>query len=79
MSFLKNVYLVMLYRACQYINNYLCTACQKHLPPHDTHHVKDAEGCKVTHRYLVYILKVYIVVAIIELVSWLGYLLELRY
>ena len=53
MNFLKKVYLVMLYRACQYINNYLCTACQKHLPPHDTHHVTAAEGCKVTHRNLV--------------------------
>ena len=53
MNFLKKVYLVMLYRACQYINNYLCTACQKHLPPHDTHHVTAAEGCKVTHRDLV--------------------------
>ena len=39
MNFLKKVYMVMLYRTCQYINNYLCTACQKHLPPHDTHHV----------------------------------------
>ena len=36
MNFLKKVYLVMLCRACQYINNYLCTACQKHLPLHDT-------------------------------------------
>ena len=52
MNFLKKVYLVMLYRACQYINNYLCTACQKHLPPHDTHHVRAAEGSKVTHRDL---------------------------
>ena len=43
----------MLFRACQYINNYLCTACQKHLPSHDTHHVAAAEGCKVTHRDLV--------------------------
>ena len=53
MNFLKKVYLVMLYRACQYLNNYLCTACQKHLPPHETHHVTAAEGCKVTHRDLV--------------------------
>ena len=53
MNFLKKVYLVMLYRACQSINNYLCTACQKHLPSHDTHHVTAAEGCKVTHRHLV--------------------------
>ena len=45
--------MVMLHRACQYINNYMCTACQKHLPPHDTHHVTAAEGCKVTHRDLV--------------------------
>ena len=36
MNVLKKVYMVMLYRARQYINNYLCTACQKHLPPHDT-------------------------------------------
>ena len=35
------------------MNNYLCTACQKHLPPHDTHHVTATEGCKVTHRDLV--------------------------
>ena len=27
MNVLKKVYMVMLYRACQYINNYLCTAC----------------------------------------------------
>ena len=53
MNVLKKVYMVMLYRACQYINNYLCTACQKHLPPHDTHHVTVAEGCKVTERDLV--------------------------
>ena len=53
MNFLKKVYMVMLYRACQYINNYLRTACQKHLPPHDTHHVTVAEGCKVTERGLV--------------------------
>ena len=45
--------MVMLYRACQYINNYLCTACQKHLPTHDAYHVTAAEGCKVTHRDLV--------------------------
>ena len=31
----------------------MCTACQKHLPPHDTHHTTAAEGCKVTHRDLV--------------------------
>ena len=53
MNVLKKVYMVMLYRACQYINNYLCTACQEHLPPHDTHHVTVAEGCKVTERDLV--------------------------
>ena len=53
LNFLKRVYMVMQYRACQYINNYLCTACQKHLPPHETHHVTAAEGCKVTHRDLV--------------------------
>ena len=53
MNFLKKVYMVMLCRACQYINNYLCTACKKHLPPHDTHHVTVAEGCKVTERDLV--------------------------
>ena len=52
-NFLKKVYMVMLYRACQYINNFLCTACQKHLPPHDTHHTTAAEGCKVTHRDMV--------------------------
>ena len=52
-NFLKRVYMVMLHRACQYINNYMCTACQKHLPPHDTHHVTAAEGCKVTDRDLV--------------------------
>ena len=45
--------MVLLYRACQYINNFLCTTCQKHLPPHDTHHTTAAEGCKVTHRDLV--------------------------
>ena len=53
MNILKKVYFVILYRACQYINNYLCTACQKHLPPHDTHHVTATEGCKVIHRDLV--------------------------
>ena len=53
MNFLKKVYMVMLYRACQYINNYLCTACQKHLPPHDTCHVTVAEGYKVTEMDLV--------------------------
>ena len=53
LNFLKKVYLVMLYRVCQYINNYLCTTCQKHLPPHDTHHVTAAEECKVTHMDLV--------------------------
>ena len=53
MNVLKKVYMVMLYRACQYITNYLCTACQKHLPPHDTHHVTVAEGCKVTEGDLV--------------------------
>ena len=53
LNILKRVYMVMLYRACQYINNYLCTACQKHLSPHNTHHVTAAEGCKVTHRDLV--------------------------
>ena len=26
-NFLKRVYMVMLHRACQYINNYMCTAC----------------------------------------------------
>ena len=56
MNVLKKVYMVMLYSACQYINNYLCTACalctacQKHLPHHDTHYVTVAEGCKVTER-----------------------------
>ena len=45
--------MVMLYRACQYINNFLCTACQKHLPPHDIHHTTAAEGCKVTHKDMV--------------------------
>ena len=48
-NFLKKVYMLMLYRACQYINNFLCTTCQKHLPSHDTHHTTAAEGCKVTH------------------------------
>ena len=52
-NFLKRVYIVMLHRACQYINNYMCTACQKHIPSHDTHHVTAAEGCKVTDRDLV--------------------------
>ena len=52
-NFLKSVYMVMLHRACQYINNYMCTACQKHLPPHDTYHVTAAEGCKVTDKDLV--------------------------
>ena len=52
-NFLKKVYMVMLYRACQYINNILCTAGQKHLPPHDTYHTTAAEGCKVTQRDLV--------------------------
>ena len=52
-NFLKKVYMVMLYRAYQYINNFLCTACQKHLPPNDTHHTTAAEGCKVTHRNMV--------------------------
>ena len=52
-NFLKKVYMVMLYRACQYINNFLCTACQKPLPPHDTHHTTAAEGCQVTHRDMV--------------------------
>ena len=52
-NFLKKVYMVMQYRACQYINNFMCTACQKHLPPHDTHHTTAAEGCKVTHRDMV--------------------------
>ena len=52
-NILKRVFMVMLYKACQYINNYLYTACQKHLPPHHTHHVTAAEGCKVTHRDLV--------------------------
>ena len=50
---LKKVYMVMLYRACQYINYFLCTACQKHLPLHDTHHTTAAEGCKVTRRDIV--------------------------
>ena len=45
MNFLKKVYLAMLYRACQYVNNYLCTACQKHLPPHDTHVLFVREMC----------------------------------
>ena len=53
MNFLKEVYIVMLYRACQYINNFLYTACQKHLPPHDIHHTTAAEGCKVTHRDMI--------------------------
>ena len=52
-NFLKKVYMVMLYRACQYINNFLCTACHRHLPSHDTHHTTAAEGCKVTHRDMI--------------------------
>ena len=52
-NFLKNVYMVMLHRACQYINNFLCIACQKHLPLHDTCHTIAAEGCKVRHRDMV--------------------------
>ena len=52
-NFLKRMYIVMLHRACQYINNYMYTACQKYLPPHDTHHITTAEGCKVTDRDLV--------------------------
>ena len=51
-NFLKRVYMVMLHKACQYINNCMCTAYQKHLPPHDTH-VTAAEGCKVTDMDLV--------------------------
>ena len=31
----------------------MCTACQKHLPLLDTHHVTAAEGCIVTDRDLV--------------------------
>ena len=52
-NFLKKVYMVKLYRACQYINIFLCTACQEHLSTHDTHYTTAAEGCKVTHRDLV--------------------------
>ena len=50
LNFLKRVYIMVLYRVCQYINDYLCTVYQKHLPPHDTHHGTATELCsKVTH------------------------------
>ena len=45
-NFLKKVYMVMLYRACQYINNFLCTACQETFQPmtHTTQQLqKDAK------------------------------------
>ena len=31
-NFLKKVYMVMLYRACQYIDNFMCTACISEAP-----------------------------------------------